>query len=198
MRRIIESDLIVVDLTNHNPNVFYELAIAHCYRRPVVLIATVGTSIPFDVADQRTIFYDLTSPKSVYAAQDQLLEAAKVALDNPELLVTPLTNMQRLSEITTKIESGDSDQLTRVLEDVASRLSRIERRLPDRTTPPEIVTGWVSREGGSATVHVGEPIRARATTLSDDTEVQELLKSLRNAIGAPKNDENDDTETDKD
>lgn len=36
VKRIVESELIVADLTGHNPNVFYELAIAHGYQRPVI------------------------------------------------------------------------------------------------------------------------------------------------------------------
>jgi nucleoside 2-deoxyribosyltransferase len=49
---IMTADLVVIDLTDQNPNVFYEMAIAHGYRRPVHII-TEGQKIPFDVQHAR-------------------------------------------------------------------------------------------------------------------------------------------------
>jgi len=45
IRRIRESDLIVADLSGHNPNVFYELAVAHGYERPVIHMISTTTLI---------------------------------------------------------------------------------------------------------------------------------------------------------
>lgn len=148
VRRIIESDLIVVDLTSHNPNVFYELAIAHCYRKPVVLMAAVGTPMPFDVADQRTIFYELTSPESVDKAKTALLAAANKAIESPDGLVTPLTNMQHLTEVSSRLQAGESNQLIDLLESVSSRLTSIERAVRS----PELLA---RRSDGGRDVRIG-------------------------------------------
>lgn len=61
---ILNYDLCIADLSGHNPNVFYELAIAQAAERPVVLLKLAGESIPFDVKDYRLIEYDL-KPKSI-------------------------------------------------------------------------------------------------------------------------------------
>lgn len=61
---ILGYDLCIADLTGHNPNVFYELAIAQAAERPVVLLKRAGDPIPFDVKDYRLIEYDL-KPKSI-------------------------------------------------------------------------------------------------------------------------------------
>jgi hypothetical protein len=37
-RYIFEADLCIAVLTNHNPNVFYELAVAHSAQRPVIIL----------------------------------------------------------------------------------------------------------------------------------------------------------------
>src|SRR5262245_44302740 len=61
---ILNYDLCIADLTGHNPNVFYELAIAQAAERPVVLMKLAGQAIPFDIKDYRLIEYDL-KPRSI-------------------------------------------------------------------------------------------------------------------------------------
>ena len=58
-RSILHDDLCIAVLTYHNPNVYYELAIAQSAARPVVILAEKGTPLPFDVKDMRTVHYDL-------------------------------------------------------------------------------------------------------------------------------------------
>src|SRR5262249_6648150 len=52
--------VVVADCTGRNPNVFYELGIAHTLGRPTVLIAQDSKDIPFDVYYLRTIIYEFT------------------------------------------------------------------------------------------------------------------------------------------
>src|SRR5215470_9053725 len=56
--RILSDDLCIAVLTNHNPNVFYELAIAHFARRPVIIMLEKGEDLPFDIKDLRCVYYD--------------------------------------------------------------------------------------------------------------------------------------------
>ena len=57
---ILESDLIVADLTFLNPNVFYELGIAHSVEKPVIPIAHCETKLPFDNLGMRAVMFDPT------------------------------------------------------------------------------------------------------------------------------------------
>lgn len=61
---ILHDDFIITVLTYHNPNVFYELAVAQAAARPVILLIEKGKPVPFDIKDLRVIFYDLR-PRSV-------------------------------------------------------------------------------------------------------------------------------------
>jgi hypothetical protein len=56
---ILEDDLCVAILTYFNPNVFYELAVAQCAARPVIILIEKGHTIPFDIHDLRAVEYDL-------------------------------------------------------------------------------------------------------------------------------------------
>jgi O-acetyl-ADP-ribose deacetylase (regulator of RNase III) len=56
---ILQADLCVAILTGHNPNVFYELAVAQAAARPVIMLIEKGQSLPFDVKDLRCVQYEL-------------------------------------------------------------------------------------------------------------------------------------------
>lgn len=57
---LVEARLVIADLSFHNPNVFYELAVRHMVRKPVVQLIQKSESIPFDVNQLRTIVIDNT------------------------------------------------------------------------------------------------------------------------------------------
>ena len=56
-REIFEADVCIALLTGLNPNVFYELAVAQCAARPVVILIQEGQDLPFDVKDLRCVYY---------------------------------------------------------------------------------------------------------------------------------------------
>jgi len=74
IQHLIDDSLIIADLTSHNPNVFYELAVCHVLRKPVVQLIRIGQSLPFDIAQSRTIVFDLYDPDSLVSCKDQLIE----------------------------------------------------------------------------------------------------------------------------
>jgi hypothetical protein len=55
---LLRARLVIADLSFHNPNVFYELALRHAARLPIVQIIRAGDRLPFDVHQMRTISID--------------------------------------------------------------------------------------------------------------------------------------------
>ncbi|MGB2863744.1 MAG: hypothetical protein WBC05_10505 [Sedimentisphaerales bacterium] len=56
---ILESQLIIADITPDNPNVFYEVGFAHGMGKPLILLSEKSREkLPFDVSGFRTLFYD--------------------------------------------------------------------------------------------------------------------------------------------
>jgi hypothetical protein len=58
--RILNDELLIAVLTYHNPNVFYEIAIAESAARPLILLIEKGQKVPFDINQRRVISYDLS------------------------------------------------------------------------------------------------------------------------------------------
>lgn len=57
---ICGAKLIIGDCTGRNPNVFYELGIAHTLGKPIVLTTQHSHDVPFDVSHVRYLQYDPT------------------------------------------------------------------------------------------------------------------------------------------
>lgn len=68
---IRRSDVVVADISGHNPNVFYELGLAHALGKEVILIAQGSERPPFDVSTARLLSYDLKDLPSLGRALRQ-------------------------------------------------------------------------------------------------------------------------------
>lgn len=51
--------LVIADCTGRNPNVFYELGIAHTLGKPVIMLTQNLSELPFDVQSKRAIEYNI-------------------------------------------------------------------------------------------------------------------------------------------
>jgi hypothetical protein len=61
IRRSIErARVVVADLTGRNPNVFYEVGIAHTLNKDVLLLAQSMSDVPFDLRHRRVLVYECT------------------------------------------------------------------------------------------------------------------------------------------
>jgi hypothetical protein len=81
IQQLTDSDVLIGDLTDLNPNVLYELGIRQAILKPYILIANHGTKLPFDLQDSRTIFFDLTNLDSMLEAKTELQKHLREALN---------------------------------------------------------------------------------------------------------------------
>lgn len=82
---IASAKILIADCTSRNPNVFYEIGIAHTLGKPVVLIAQSTEDIPFDIKHIRTIVYDFT-PRGMQKFEATLKDTLKKELEVPRTL----------------------------------------------------------------------------------------------------------------
>lgn len=96
IQNTVQSDLVIADLTDHNPNVFYELAIRHAIQKPLISIIEKGQKIPFDVSTMRTVMFDHTDLESVEIAHSEIanqiktIESLNIAIETPISVATNL------------------------------------------------------------------------------------------------------------
>jgi hypothetical protein len=76
--------VLVAELTSRNPNVFYELGLAHALRKPVVLVSSREEDVPFDLQHIRVIYYDMSDPFWGAKLVEKVAENVLSALQNPD------------------------------------------------------------------------------------------------------------------
>lgn len=66
------ADLVIADLSDHNPNAFYEIGYRSALKKPIIHLKNKETSIPFDISSIRTFDYDLTDLDAVEELKQRL------------------------------------------------------------------------------------------------------------------------------
>lgn len=93
LQHIYDADVVLADVTDLNPNVFYELGVRHSLRNGTILLALKGTKLPFDVGDLNVVFYEdkLGGEKAVIPRIRELLDGLidSKTEDSPVFFVLP-------------------------------------------------------------------------------------------------------------
>lgn len=118
INHLVNDDLVIADLTEVNPNVFYELAVRHAAKKPFIHIIELGEAPPFDVWGMRTISYDLGSGKGTVNAQEAIINQIKIIESGNAVIQNPITNALALQSLQ---QSENQDEKT--LADLFKELS---------------------------------------------------------------------------
>jgi hypoxanthine phosphoribosyltransferase len=134
VKALAEADVVVVDITGRNANVFLELGIRYALRSKVtVLMAQEGTQIPFDVQGYRYIEYNKYRPE---VARQRLADficlglSSSVASDSVVFDVLPSMSVT-IPGVASSFGSGVSGRKVMAFEDYMRRIERHSRYLED-------------------------------------------------------------------
>lgn len=131
IKKILESDIVICDLSSKNPNVLYELGIRQAFNKKSVLIKDNKTSRIFDIQGLRTIDYD--ENLRIDEVQKNINNIAKTLKETSETSEKDINSLIQLlsikpAEISKSIEiSRESQLIMDSLNDLGNRLSRIEK-----------------------------------------------------------------------
>jgi len=129
---IIGAEIVVADLTDLNPNAFYELGIRHSTEKPTIHVARAGTILPFDNVAHRTIFVDLGDWHSIEHARSRLAESVR-AIHTPGYRVSnPITQ----ANASFKMRQSE-DPRDRLFAEIQERLGSLEKAVERTEAPSE-------------------------------------------------------------
>lgn len=137
VENIISSDLVIADVSDENPNVFYELAIRNAVKKPVIVFKGLEQIMPFDIYDKRAISIDMAKPRVWENAKILLKKQVNESEKKPETASESI-----LSDFTFEIKAGeksrsDTDRLASMMKDIQQELRRTRSEPKSRLRVPE-------------------------------------------------------------
>lgn len=133
-------ELVIADLTGHNPNVFFEIGYRTKSQKPIIHLQRKDEIIPFDVSAIRTFEYDLTDLDMVTATKDRLeqviknfkydeIKESKKSSNNFEnnMIVASLNDIQyKIDVLTEEIKKKENETIKTVIETFNAQKSEPE------------------------------------------------------------------------
>ncbi len=113
---IQDARVLIADLTEKNPNVFYELGLGHAIGKSIILVAETMDDVPFDLQQLRVLIYDKDDPAWGNKLKNNISNAIKETLEKPVEAVPPMFRKRVKSQAPVDSE-------------VSVRLAALERRI---------------------------------------------------------------------
>jgi len=172
VKRLIDSDLVLADISTANANVFYELAIRHAVKKPVIIIKNLGQSPPFDVKDIRAIDVDMTKPEVWEPAKITLKKYIEEAISNPEKASESI-----LSDFTFKLKTDTKEEteseILRKIKDLQSEIRRMGKKIDENARPSLETPFYLSSPLTSTNILAGE-------TIGETLEGKDVIVACKN------------------
>ncbi|MEV0258589.1 hypothetical protein AB0H82_30545 [Streptomyces sp. NPDC050732] len=187
-RHVIESDLVIADVSGGNPNVMYELGLRHITGKPTIHIGEAGR-LPFDIASIRTIRYQRARSHLV-GARREIEGALEVGLRDGFELLTPARVLRGLQTVTEPSSSAQSGNVENVNDEdppgLLDNFAAIEDGLGEMDSEIEAITKTMETIGaltGRANAEVADLTEANAPASAHLAAVLRYAKSLSTPAG---------------
>lgn len=136
--KLVCTDIVLADLSNENPNVFYELGIRHAarpYSNILICNKDIEQRIPFDISPLRIVFYQLVDGKLLSQEQQYLSEQIKKRLQML-LKETPVTDSP-LYELIPEFPNIDQTK-TQLFREYFEKCSALYRQIESSSTATDL------------------------------------------------------------
>ncbi|MGH9548104.1 MAG: hypothetical protein ACRD3W_01970 [Terriglobales bacterium] len=173
MEYLVDSELVIADLTGKNPNVFYELGIRHCTGKPFIQVMFSKVEVPFDIANVRTTPYTL-EVDAIEPAQKAIANQIKWISENPDKIINPVSLSVNLG---TLIGGNRTEQM---LAQTGKLISAMHKKVDT------IEAGVLSMTGGICFTSLDDIKRAVDdvdSSVSDlDSKLDDMTNEIRNNL----------------
>jgi len=177
IQHVVEDPLVIADLTGHNPNVFYELALRHMVKKPVVQLINKGEPIPFDVSDLQTIEVDHTDLDSVEACKEEMKKQIQWLQEHADDITNPITvsvDLASLRESRKPLEIG-LRRILLLLEELDVKVDRLLGLEEEPVLYPAFLRKRTPRRVYVSTL-------GKETTPTEDLELDRWIRALAKRI----------------
>jgi hypothetical protein len=161
-------EMLLCDLSDHNPNVFFELGVRTSLNLPVALVAEIGTRLPFDISSVNTDFY---APElhgwEVDAGVEALAKHIRTSADKSEGQ-NPLWRAFGLTIQGSEAPVSD-DPTTAKMDLILQKLNALETDVALSTPTSKEFRDWASPQPRSTTAQM------RFTPVRDDEKLPKWL-----------------------
>jgi hypothetical protein len=184
--------LILADLTGKNPNVFYELGLAHAIAKPAILVAESISDVPFDLRALRVLEYDKNDPVWGDVLRVKIENAIKEVLAAPLQAVLP--SFFDVTTISKPAVSEHQKELVQIRQELDGLRREIRRGKPDYEERGELsyseardmvrrflVLGMPSAEIVNRLVRLGAPSSGAARSVIAEIQKQLRIETLPSA-----------------
>ena len=170
---IYSADIIIADLTGLNPNVFYELGLAHAMNKNVIIITQNISELPFDIKSYRANEYSMKFNK-----MPDLINKLR------DLLNRSMTDSTKFGNpVTDYIPNYKVNNIEDIIENASTmkeELNNIGKELTDLVKNVDEVSKEVDRvkeQSGNVDISYTKKICRRLST-----PIDEFSKKLRNHV----------------
>lgn len=139
------AELVIADMSGHNPNAFYEMGFRACTGKPMINLREKGEGIPFDISTIRAFEYDLSDLDSVDEVKrrlEQTINSFNIEEDNEELA----GSLEHVETDNNESEKGVArllpvlyeiqDQITSLKEDIHNKDTEMIQAIIKASNPP--------------------------------------------------------------
>lgn len=125
---LINSELVIADITGHNPNAFYEMGYRASIGRPMIHLKEKNENIPFDIAGIRAFDYDLSDLDSVEEIKSRLIKTIGA------LSFDEQSYQNENGKIAFKESQNDISQLISILYEIQDEISQLKTEIHNKDT----------------------------------------------------------------
>jgi hypothetical protein len=91
MHYLLNSELVIADLSTHDAYVFYDIAIRHISRKPIIHMHREGEKLPFDASLCESIGFSRLKPSDLRTARAHLRQVVDSVLEEGYEVVNPIS-----------------------------------------------------------------------------------------------------------
>lgn len=156
VNKLESADLVIADMTGHNPNVFYEMGYRARTKKPMIHLKRKGDTLPFDVNTIRTLEYDLTDLDSVEEVKERLKKTIEsfsfsdvaetpdedAPQDNASSAIIPILYqlLDMVTEIKADVKNFPNDTISTIVRSMQPAQPQIS---PDAAMQMQLMNGFM-------------------------------------------------------